>query len=1151
MQSNAFLRIMSVLVISALAALVAPTIASAQTIVTGAVTGTVTDPTGAAVAGAHVDLKSLSTDVELTTNTNEAGLYQFPLLKPGNYSLTIEQQGFKKLSQSVLVLLGQTTAVDVKLELGAATSTIEVTAAVPVLQTEDANITSNFGTQAIQDVPNPGNDLTYVAQTAPGISMNTTTGGGFGNFSAFGLPGTANLFTINGNDYNDPFLNLNNSGSSNLLLGANDVQEVAVVSNGYTGQYGRQAGAQIDYSTKSGSNSFHGNLLYNWTGRYLNANDALLNIAGAPRPFMNNNQWGASLGGPIVKNKAFFYVDYEAVQYIFGSVSTTFTPTPAFESYVLGNIPKDAATQAFYQNVFNLYNAAPGIRNAAAVPGSCDTSLPSFPSAGGLSTECLQSWKTSLSNGNKEYLIIGRVDYDISANDKIFGQAKFDRGLQPTYTDPINASFNIQSHQPEDDGQLNWTHIFTPTVVNNFVGSVLYYSAIFASADISKDLGIFPGILFIPDSSLSPLGVDSGYGLGFASNFYSPQGRNVTQWQLVDDLSITRGAHSFKMGINFRRNDITDFTAAELTQFPAIETTMLGFANDQISVPGGPTGSVLQNFALTPKQPNAFSSWGIYFQDGFKVNRKLTLTMAIRADRNNSGVCQKSCGTLPVSPFTDLQHGAAIPYNAAYGGSFYAGTKQIFPAVEDIVIEPRFGFAWTPVGQNTVLRGGIGLFPDLYPGGLLDFFTTNFPQVDVWNISPPTAPVPATVAFDNNPAATTAFPNSGAVFVASCNSSFQKNFFTPGGNLLTYTAAAPLCATSVPNYNDVVSKVLNPKYVQWNFEIQHSFGNNLLVSANYVGNHGYDIFLFNPYVNAFCDANCTAAGLTDTGLPAVAPDPRVGSVQLMTNNGRENYNGVTFSIQQNNWKGLSWHLNYTYSHELDDISNGGVANEPYSVFNSITRQINPFNPNLGYGSGDYDSRNVLSGAYVYQLPFKSESRLRNALVGGWQVSGTIFYHSSFPFSVIDQGVSIPLGTTNNMANATILLQPAPGFTQRSFSNGLSCVTTPCFTAADFASPTNFTGSVVGRNAFRGPGFFGGDASIRKSFNITERVSFQLGLNAFNVFNHANFGTPWNSTSGFPLGSPIVMQQPPTSPYGAFAAAATDMRMAQIVGKLIF
>src|SRR5258708_7409599 len=288
--------------------------------------------------------------------------------------------------------------------------------------------------------------------------MNTSTGGGFGNLPAFGLPAKANLFTINGNDYNDPFLNLNNSGASNLLLGSNEVQEVAVVSNGYTGQYGRQAGAQVDYTTKSGGNAFHGDAVYYWNGSALNANDPFLNAGGQPRPFENNNQWAVSLGGPIKKDKAFFFDNTEGLRY----------------------------------------------------------------------------------------------------TDKIYGRVKFDRGNQPTYSDPMNPAFNIQSNQPQNEGQLNYTHVFSPRVVNNFVGSVLHYSALFQSPNLSSALSTFPFILSTTDTSLTPLGSGSGSDPQFA---LFPQGRNVTQWQLVDDLSVERGKHTFKMGVNFRRHDVTDFTA--------------------------------------------------------------------------------------------------------------------------------------------------------------------------------------------------------------------------------------------------------------------------------------------------------------------------------------------------------------------------------------------------------------------------------------------------------------------------------------------------------------------------------------------------------------------------------------------------------------
>src|SRR5580693_9118462 len=819
---------------------------SAQSVVTGAIAGTITDSTGGVIVGARITLSNPATGDTQTVTSSSSGAYNISLLKPGHYSLTVAKDGFSTAALGVDVILGQIVSGNVKLEPGSVSTTVEVTASGPVLQTENANITTNFDTEQLNEIPNPGGDITYLANTAPGITSNNSTMGGYGNFSAFGLPADANLFTVNGNDYNDPFLNLNNTGASNLLLGGNEMQEVAIVANGYTGQYGRQAGAQLDYSTKSGSNTLHGDAVYFWTGRALTANDPINKLgeraAGEPntRPFENNNQWAAALGGPIKKDKAFFFVNTEGIRYIFGSVHAVTLMTPAFQDYVASNIPADAATQTFYSNVFKLYNAAPGIGNAKPNGDSC----PGFVTApGATGGACTESFSQSVSSGNKEWLLSGRVDYNLGENDKLFGRVRFDRGVQPTYTDPINPVFNNSSIQPQDEGQLNYTHIFSPTVVNNFIFSDIYYTAVFGNLNPSSALQLFPGNLeFLVDGALTPLGTGSGNPNGFAAGFQFPQGRHVEQWQLVDDLSVTRGNHNFKMGANFRRDDVTDFTAAENTLYPEVDLTLFGFANDQVAPAGcnsnPPTnnqagcGSVLFNFASQIKQPVAYYSVGFYLQDQYRVNSKLMLTMTLRADRNSGGVCQSSCASLPVTPFNDLPHGATIPYDE----SFITGNKTIIPDIEKVVFEPRFGLAWSPVGQNTVIRAGVGLFTDLYPGGLLSLFDTNFPQVNLFNV--PTG----SVAFDLAAPGSTAFPGSGVNLVTECNGAFLSNY-NSGGSLAGYAAAAaPLggClnaqgALSVPNLNDVSRNLQNPKYVEWNFEVQHTFGTRTVVSANYVG----------------------------------------------------------------------------------------------------------------------------------------------------------------------------------------------------------------------------------------------------------------------------------------------------------------------------
>ena len=251
------------------------------------------------------------------------------------------------------------------------------------MQAQNGDISTTFSNQLVELIPNPGNDLSYVLQTAPGAVMNTQKG--YGNSSTFGLPGTSNLFMLNGMTENDPFLNLNNSGASTLLLGLNDVQEVTVVNNGYSTQYGSLAGANVSYVSKSGTNNFHGNANYYWNGRAMNANswfNKQSQLANTPPsnqpPFVNVNQWSTSVGGPIVRDKTFFFVDYEGLRSLLPTSMPTNIPTPAFEAVTLAQIgAKQPAQLPFYQQMFSIYNSAPGASRAQNVlqNGGCDGTL--------------------------------------------------------------------------------------------------------------------------------------------------------------------------------------------------------------------------------------------------------------------------------------------------------------------------------------------------------------------------------------------------------------------------------------------------------------------------------------------------------------------------------------------------------------------------------------------------------------------------------------------------------------------------------------------------------------------------------------------------------------------------------------------------------
>ena len=468
--------ITGLLALLVVALMMAPSL-MAQSLVSGDLTGTVTDPSGAVVSGAAVTLKNDATGQTRNTTTNGSGAYRFSLLQPGNYTVTASATGFSKAQSTTSIAVGQATIADMKMAVGNNTQTVEVTTTAPLVQADNADLSTNFNQTQIANQPNGGNDITYIAQTAPGVSMNT--GMGYGNFQTSGLPATSNLFTVNGENDMDPYLNLNNSGATNLTLGKNDVQEATVVTNAYSGQYGQQAGAQVSYVTKSGTNQFHGNAEYWWTGRAMDANDYFNNLNGVDRPFANNNEWAASLGGPIKKDKLFFFADTEGIRYIVPSSQTVFSPTPGFADAVLGNIAATSpASLPLYSKMFNLYESAPGYNRLSPIAGG-GTGCIDFT---GYAGNCFGQYGATPALPGTEYIISGRIDYNLSDRDHLFWRVRMDHGTQATFADPINSAFNAASFQPAYDGQGQWTHTFGSNATNQFIYAGSYYRAIFTQS---------------------------------------------------------------------------------------------------------------------------------------------------------------------------------------------------------------------------------------------------------------------------------------------------------------------------------------------------------------------------------------------------------------------------------------------------------------------------------------------------------------------------------------------------------------------------------------------------------------------------------------------------------------------------------------------
>jgi hypothetical protein len=1117
--------------------------ARAQNGTTGEIVGTVNDPAGAMVAGAKIHLRSLAQSETRETQTSSAGSYRFALLPPGKYELKIEAKDFETLVRTVEVSLGATQTVDMQLTIGATSQVVTVTEQAPLLQASDASVATTISETTVQNIPNPGNDITYSALLTPGTTPNTT--GGFGNFAASGISATSNLFAVNGMDDNDPYLNLNNSGATNLSLGQNEVQEVSVVTNGYGGQFNGLAGSNVNITTRSGTNQFHGDLKYFWDGSALNANSFVNNASGTPRSFANANQYGGDFGGPIIKNKLFGYFNTEGMYLVIPTSATVVVPTARFENDVIASLQQQGLTNsvAFYQNMFNLYNNAPGINRAqpgssASDPIGCQTGSSTallFPTVdpafgSGSTTPCAQFFNSNVNAKSHEQLYSFRIDYNIGPKDTIYGRYQQDKGLQSTYIDPINPAFNVVSNQPEYQGQINETHFFGATMVNQAILSGQWYAAPFSQANPQQTFQTFPTTVTFNNGLFSNLG---------GIDYLFPQGRNVTQAQFSDDFSKSFSNHTLKLGIKFRKNDVTD---SSFTQF---STGLLTTASTQDFIAGGLGDTLTQQFALKDEQRFRFWTLGGYLEDDYKFRPNLTFTFSLRMDHSGNPSCQSNCFSNLVEPFPNLVNdptlGGANAANVPYNQIIQSGLSSALKDYTQVEWSPRFGFAWQPekFGKSLVVRGGFGIFYDAFPGQIVDNLAGNAPNVSSYTVGGG--------YFAPNE---TSGPGSLFAIAANSNAAFQSGF-AQGATLAQLLASNPNFSapsfTYTPNYTQI------PYYEKWSLEVEKQFGANTAVTIGYVGNHGmHESALYNS-VNAFAPIS-QAFPNGFAGLPLTAPDPRFNIVTGVYNNGISDYNGMTVSVVHRYSSGqLS--INYTYSHALDDVSNGGFSTFSSTSFGSTNNSIQfpqmPFNLSGNYASADYDVRHQLNANYVWELPLKKLTfgHGPDAALKGWQVSGTVFVRSGLPFTAVDLGTSGLLSQFGY--GGTVFATPTTRVTNQTCS-GANSAGPSCINPALYSASNNGFGN-LGRNTLRGPDYFNSDFSIMKYIRIPKWEQAKLGIGAqfYNVFNHPNFDMPVGNVASSQFGDVLRTVSGPTSPFGSVLGADASPRLIQLKAQFTF
>ena len=998
---------------------------SAQTTISGDLAGSVTDATGAAIPGAKITATNKGDGSVSTGTADSSGVYRLPLLKPGAYTVTIAAPGFSTNTSNVNVTVDSTATLNPKLTVGGGNVMVEITDEQPLLQTSDAQLSTTFDLAQIQALPNPGGDITYFAQTAPGVVMNT--GGGYGNFSVFGLPGTSNNFTVNGEQENDPFLNLNNSGPTNLLLGRNDIASVTVLTNAYGPEFGSFGGAQINEISRSGQNKFHADADYYYNGRALNANNWFLkrsqieNGDGSANFFSNNNQWSASVGGPIIKDKTFFFVDTEGIRFITAKPTESLVPNATYEGCVLGTIPAatcagvnggisslaangNAAETPFYQNIFNLYNNAPGV-----VVNGKNTSTPE--------TAISNVFTSAPKIFAKESLLTARIDQVIGVKDTAFAHFKYDNGTQPTYVDTISPLFNSISNQPEYEGQLVETHTFSPRIINQFLYTTAHYSAIFVNQNQAAATAALPLNIFFAAGEFTTLG-------GITTVF--PQGRNATQYQFADDVSYSLKNNDLKFGYAFKKDDITDFDVQQDTTTPEV----VAFAQSSafFNTPEFDTGSSLefiQSFPTNLSSPVGVYSEGFYVQDSYKAAKNLTIDAGIRFEHNSNPTCPHNCFSSLNVPFSNLVASSTLnTQNTPYSSVFHAGENQAFPNFESISYEPRFEVSYSPSAKS-VIRGGFGIFSDVFPGQVADDLLKNIPQDPSF-----------TVLFSN---LQPSVAGSGNQLAAQSNAAFKAGYASKG-TFNTLTAQVP--GFSAPNIFTTQNNIHYPTYDEYSLQIQQEINRNTSVQIAYAGNHGYHEVVVAANANAYNSASTTFNGITNGVTNAngtFGPAVSFGQVTDLSSTASSNYNGLLVSVIHRS-KIVTAQLNYTWSHALDQISNGGFLGFTSS---SISEPLAPDNLQYNYGNADYDVRNSLNGNYLISVPSYGSGVVKS-ITGGFQIAGTVFYRSGFPFTVVDGNVS---GGFINYAGAVPAL--LTNKSQNRHCAGVTAATATCLNINNF------------------------------------------------------------------------------------------------------
>jgi outer membrane receptor protein involved in Fe transport len=1128
----------------------------------GTINGIVTDKTGAVVVGATVTATSVDTGLVRTTTTESAGEYAITNLPPKLYNITIEAQGFEKYTHQIKVGVGSVNDVSAKLAVTGASTTVEVTdsAETAVVNTENQTLSQTINSRQMVDLPTLTRNPYDLVATAGNVTEDNNSDRGAG-YSINGARSADTDILLDGGENVDLF-----TATVGQSVPLDTVQEFSVLTNNFTAEYGRAGGGVVNVATKSGTNKFRGSLYEFNRLSALAANTYNNDANGLAKPGFTRNQFGYSIGGPIVKNKLFFFSGTEWTRIRSSSTITQSILDPAFLA-----LPEvNGATKAFFNDFGSHLRPNLGVLQNVnwqqANGGNCPAPLPCNAPFG----QFVQYTVPSDSGGGfpqNTYSTVNRVDWNIS--DKSTFYVRYALYSEDDFAGTVNAS----PYLGYDTGQtlfnqnvtINFTHVFTPNLVSsskvvynrlnnvsplglNPVGPTLFTSATALPALPGTNGSlVFPGYL-----EANPVGAIP---IGGPQNLY----------QFYEDLNWTKGKHQFKFGgeyIQTRDNrvfgafenaveslssggSISD-AAANLVAGQLFQFQGASFPQGKFPCSKNAAGTTIVTPECTLNLPvgppafgrnNRYNDGAWYVQDSWKVRPRLTLNLGLRWE------------------YYGVQHNA----NPSLDSNFYLGSgANLYQQVRTGTVQianhspvgglwakdlnnfaPRVGFAWDVFGDgSTSLRGGYGMG-----------YERNFGNV-TFNVI-------------QNP------PNYAVVSLVAGSDVPVLPIFTNNSGPLAGTGTKALPGTSLR----AVKQNLPTAYTQfWSASIDRQLMRNSVLSVEYSGSKGtglYDIANLN-------DAGYGSAFLGDARA-ANRINYQYTNINYRGGSGFSNYNGVNLKFTTSNLfnKGLQLVANYTWSHSIDNLSD--TFSGGYSSFYGLG-YLNAFDPSLDKGNSDYDTRQRFVVSGVWDLPWMkhSSNAVARQALGGWSMSPVFKVHSGYPFSIYDctnlgaVGFTCPRyvpGAPVASSGHADAGNPIPGspnlFTYLSLpldasglpvGNGNALAVPVCSGLFGVGCVYTQNGqSVPGRNGYQSPGFWNIDFVAMKNFKLTERYTMQFRGEFYNIFNHHNMyiqATNLDIENGTGVTAINAVNGSPSA--GSFNSALPDERRnIQFALKLLF